>query len=136
MDSRKIDVSFTGGESYRIQARGHDLVVDQPVEAEGGDSGPTPVELFVSSLASCIAYYAGRYLDRHGLSRDGLHVRADYEMADDRPARVTRVRVRVSVPIPLTSRLRDALHAVVQHCTVHNSLLQPPEVSIDVDVIP
>ncbi|ARF53397.1 OsmC family protein [Streptomyces gilvosporeus] len=134
MSSRRIEVSFTYGESYRIRVRGHELVVDQPVEAGGGDSGPTPVELFVASLVSCIAYYAGRYLDRHGLPRGELRAAADFEMADDGPARVTRVRIRVHVPTPLTGNRKEALRAVVQHCTVHNSLLRPPEVSIDVDV--
>jgi hypothetical protein len=27
---------------------------------------PNPTELFAASLATCVAFYAGRYLDRHG----------------------------------------------------------------------
>ena len=53
--------------------------------------GPTPTELFVASLASCVAFYAGRYLTRHGLSREGLGVSVAYEMATDRPARVANI---------------------------------------------
>ncbi|MFE3643007.1 OsmC family protein [Streptomyces sp. NPDC059169] len=128
----KIDVTFDGGESYRIGVRGHELLVDQPTETGGDDRGPTPVELFVASLASCIAYYAGRYLERHDLPRDGLQVTAEFAMADDRPARVSGVRIRVVAPGSLTDTRREALRAVVHHCTVHNSLSRPPEVSIDV----
>lgn len=134
MSDSGIEVSYMDGESYRIRVRGHELVVDQPVDAGGSGSGPTPVDLFVASLASCIVYYAGRYLDRHGLPRGDLGATADFEMADDRPARVARVRVRAHVPGPLTSDRQEALRAVMHHCTVHNSLLRPPEVSIDVDV--
>ncbi|GAU69814.1 OsmC-like protein [Streptomyces sp. NBRC 110611] len=133
MSNRRIEVSFTDGEAYRIRVRGHELVVDQPVDAEGGDSGPTPVELFVASLVSCVAYYAGRYLDRHDLPRGDLSATADFEMADDRPARVARVRIGVHVPVSLTSDRKEALRAVMRHCTIHNSLLRPPEVSIDVE---
>ncbi|MFE9028369.1 OsmC family protein [Streptomyces iakyrus] len=39
-------------------------------------TAPTPVELLVAAVASCAAHYAGRYLDRHGESREGLSVRA------------------------------------------------------------
>lgn len=31
------------------------MLVDQPVEADGTDSGPTPTELFVGSLSWCVA---------------------------------------------------------------------------------
>lgn len=128
----KIDVTFSDGESYRIRLRGHELLVDQPTDAGGDDRGPTPVELFVSSLATCIAYYAGRCLERHGLPRDGIRVTAEFVMADDRPARVSGVRIRVAAPGALTGTRREALRVVVHHCTVHNSILRPPEVSIDV----
>ncbi|MFF4948769.1 OsmC family protein [Streptomyces chattanoogensis] len=130
----EVEVSFTGGESYRIRVRGHEMVVDQPAETGGSDSGPTPVELFVASLASCVAFYAGRFMDRHGLPRGDLGATADFEMADDGPARVARVRIRVRVPAsePLAQARKEALRAVVHHCTVHNTLLRPPEVSIDV----
>ncbi|MFJ6926691.1 OsmC family protein [Streptomyces nigra] len=68
-----------------MRVRGHVLTVDQPRPDGGKDTAPTPVELFVASVASCTPHYAGRYLDRHGLSRDGLAVRADFRMADDSP---------------------------------------------------
>ncbi|MEV5480072.1 OsmC family protein [Streptomyces sioyaensis] len=115
---------------------GHELVVDQPADTGGSDRGPTPVELFVASLASCVAFYAGRFLDRQGLPRGGLGAAADFEMADDGPARVARVRIRLRAPTsePLAQAPKEALRTVVHHCTVHHSLLRPPEVSIDVDV--
>ncbi|WP_338702882.1 OsmC family protein [Streptomyces sp. Q6] len=127
-----VEVVFTSGEAYTISVREHRLTTDQPLGSGGRDEGPTPVELFVASLAGCVAYYAGRFLERHHLAREGLLVRAEFDMADDRPARVAAIRVRVNVPGGLSEVRRAALHAVVRHCTVHNSLRQPPEVRVDV----
>ncbi|MGW2374743.1 MULTISPECIES: OsmC family protein [Kitasatospora] len=73
----RIDVDPVAGDLYAVDIRSHALVVDQPVRAGGSDAAPTPVELCASALASCTAHYAGSYLDRHRLSRDGLHVTAD-----------------------------------------------------------
>lgn len=126
-----LTVRHVDGERYAVQVRGHQIMVDQPVSGGGSDSAPTPVELFVAALASCVAYYAGRYLVRHGLSRDGLAVGARYVMAADRPARVAAVRIELSVPDELPAGRRAALRAVAAHCTVHNSLLDPPEVEIE-----
>jgi putative redox protein len=126
-----MDVRFVAGEAYEVTVRGHRFVVDQPADAGGQDAAPTPTELFVASLATCVAYYAGRYLTRHGYSRDGLAVSVGYDMASDRPARVSAVRLAVRVPADLPPQRWAALRAVVSHCTVHNSLAVPPQVTID-----
>lgn len=122
----RIEVTYLDGDTFNITTRGHGLVVDQPHAAGGDDLGPTPTELFVASLASCVGHYAGRYLYRHGIPRAGLRVTAEFAMADDRPARVGAVKLRVSVPADLTEQQRKALKAVVDHCTVHNTLRRPP----------
>lgn len=129
--AESMDVRFVAGEAYEVAVRGHRVMVDQPIEGGGDDSAPTPTELFVASLATCVAFYAGRYLTRHGFSRDGLGVFVGYDMAADRPARVSAIRVTVRVPAEVPAERRPALAAVVSHCTVHNSLTTPPDVSVD-----
>jgi putative redox protein len=126
-----MEVGFIDGESYEIAVRGHRIVVDQPAEAGGQDTAPTPTELFVASLASCVAFYAGRYLTRHGHDRTGLTVSASYVLATDRPARVSAIRISVKVPTGLPSERWPALQAVVSRCTVHNTLHNPPQVDIE-----
>ena len=130
-DTHEMDVRYVAGESYEVSVRGHRVLVDQPADAGGLDAAPTPIELFVASLATCVAFYAGRYLTRHGYGRDGLAVSAGFDMASDRPARVSGIRLTVQAPADLPADRRPALRAVVSHCTVHNSLTSPPSVAID-----
>jgi uncharacterized OsmC-like protein len=126
-----MDVRFVFGEAYEVAVRGHRVMVDQPSDLGGEDGAPTPTELFVASLATCVAFYAGRYLTRHGFSRAGLGVSVGFDVASDKPARVTRIGLTVRVPADVPAERRPALAAVVSHCTVHNSLITPPDVSID-----
>jgi putative redox protein len=128
-----IEVIHAKDDRFLIDVRGHGLVVDQPTEAGGGDVGPTPTELFVASLAACVGFYAERFLRRHGLPSEGLRVEADFEMAPDGHARVSSVTLRLHVPAELSAGRRVALLAVIQRCTVHNSLVQPPAVRLDLD---
>ena len=118
---------------YVATVRGHEVRVDQPLADGGNDEAPSPVELFVVSLATCVAYFAGRYLERHGLSREGFTVHAEYRKADRPPARIASIHLRVIVPAGLPAGLVKPLHAVVSHCTVHNSLREPPTVDIQID---
>jgi putative redox protein len=131
-DVATIEVLHAKGDRFLIEVRDHVLVVDQPRDEGGDDVGPTPTELFVSALASCVAFFARRFLDRHDLPVDGLRVRATYHLSD-RPARVGSVEVEVRVPAELDPGQRSALMAVVSHCTVHNSIQIPPSVSISVE---
>ena len=132
MTSGKVNVDHIDGDVYEIHVRGHRLTVDQPVDAGGTDKAPTPTELFAASLAACVAFYAGRYLDRHGYDRTGLRVHADFDMANDRPARVAAIRISVHPPAGFPAERIPALTAVAGHCTVHNTLEHPPEVTITI----
>ncbi|MFI9617218.1 OsmC family protein [Streptomyces sp. NPDC052023] len=132
-DAHTLDVAHVEGDAYIVDVRGHQLMVDQPTDAGGRDTAPTPTELFAASLATCVAFYAGRYLQRHGLHRSGLRVRAEFTMAPDRPARVASVRVTVVPPPALSAQRHAALLAVASHCTVHNTLHQPPEITIGLE---
>ena len=125
-----VAASYVGGECYAATTRGHAVLTDQPAPA-GDDAAMTPVELFVAALCSCAAFYAGRYLDRHGLDRDGLEVTAEFAMATDRPARVRGVTLRIRVPGGVPPASHAALLAVVSHCTVHNTLQQAPDIAIE-----
>ena len=128
-DLRPMRVEHRGGDTFDINIRGHVVRVDQPVKDGGEDTAPTPTELFIASLASCVAFYARRYLARHNLPTDGLAVEATFDMGA-KPARVAGIDVRLIVPEGVPAERRDALLAVATHCTVHNTLTTEPEVSI------
>lgn len=132
-DVHRFEVTHTDHDVYTLDIRGHRLQVDQPTEAGGTDTAPTPTELFAASLATCVAFYAGRYLHRHGLRRTGLRVRTEFTMATDRPARVASLHVVVVPPPGLSDQRRAALLAVASHCTVHNTLHEPPEIDIELE---
>lgn len=124
-----VRVDHKGGDLFEIAVRQHLLHVDQPRADGGDDSAATPTELFVAGLASCVAFYARRFLLRHELPTDGLGVTATFTMAD-RPARVGEIVVSIDVPRGVPDERRAALLAVASHCTVHNSLEHPPGVTV------
>ena len=130
-----LSVQHLDGARFVINVRGHTLTVDQPETDGGQDRAPTPTEMFIGSLASCVGFYALRYLMRHGLPTAGLAVTARYEMGG-RPARVTDMRLEVAVPAGVPEERHAALLAVASHCTVHNTLRDPPDVQISVTVAP
>src|SRR6185503_19560755 len=128
---QRIEVSRESGVQFRARIGRHELVYDQPAAAGGTDMGPTPTDAFVASLAACDAHYAAGFLVRHGRSADGLRVGAEFMMAEH-PSRVGEVAIEISVADSLPGTMADALRAVAEHCTVHNSIALPPDVRIRV----
>ncbi|HEY7668161.1 MAG TPA: OsmC family protein [Actinomycetota bacterium] len=126
-----IQVRHEGEDRFQIQIRSHRVMVDQP---DTGDAGPTPTELFVASLASCAAFYAERFLVRHGVDPDGLGLSCSYRMAEDRPARVSSIDLSMTLPPGFPPELERRLRAVVERCTVHNSIVAPPTVALELAV--
>jgi putative redox protein len=125
----KLSVSHHGGTRYDIVSGSHRIVTDQPVEDGGQDAGVSPVELFVGSVASCVAYFVGRFCTRHGISLEGLCVEADWDMVEN-PHRVGHIGLSVRVSHPLAPELQDRLLKVAHACTVHHSLTIAPTIDI------
>src|SRR3954447_17351760 len=100
-----LEIRHIDGERFEAAGRGHHVTVDQP---GSGDAGPTPVELFVVGLASCVAALARAYLLRHGLPTEGLSVTAEYEV-EERPSRVSAVRLVIRLPDGITEHRRRGL---------------------------
>ena len=87
--------------------------------------------MFVGSLASCVAFYVRRFLSRHDLPTHGLSVTAQFTMAAP-PARVGEITLSIQLPNGVPDDRRAPLLAVASHCTVHNTLQQPPTVTVQI----
>ena len=125
----KLTVSFHGGTHYDIVSGQHRVITDQRVEDGGQDAGMSPVELFVGSVAGCVAYFVEQFCGRHGISRDGLTVDAERTMAEV-PHRIGRIDIGIHLPHRITPEQKERLLKVAHGCTVHQSIAVTPNIAI------
>ena len=126
----EVTVEHLGGVQFEIRARQHRIACDQPVENGGFDEGMTPPELFLASLGSCAGFYAAQYLKKHRLANEGTVVRVWAEKAQN-PPRLASFVVEVEAP-SATAEHREGIEQAVRHCLIHNTLLNPPTISIEI----
>lgn len=127
----EIKVTHLGDVRFRIQASSHAILSDQPAANGGQDAGMTPPELMLASLGSCAAHYAVEYLKARNLLGGEpvtVTVAADKLL---KPARLGNFKIHVHCPAPLSPEQNQGLLHSVHHCLVHNTLLAPPQIDIE-----
>ena len=126
----EVKITHLDRVKFAIQSHSHTVLCDQPAENGGEDCGMTPPEFLLASLGSCAAFYAVQYLKTRNLAETGVEVTVTAEKLKQ-PARVGNFRVHVACPISLTEEQTEGLMRSVRHCLVHNTLLTPPEIAIE-----
>jgi putative redox protein len=127
----EVIVEHLGAVQFEIRARQHSIPCDQPPENGGYDEGMTPPELLLASLGSCAGFYAAQYLRKHKLASEGTRVHITAEKLKN-PARIDNFRIEVETTIPLTDQHRAGVEASVHSCLIHNTLLHPPQIVIEI----
>ena len=126
----EVKITHLDQVKFAIQARSHTILCDQPADNGGEDSGMTPPEFMLASLGSCAAFYAVQYLKTRNLNDRGVEVTVTAEKLKQ-PARLGNFRIQVVCAISLTEDQTEGLMRSVRHCLVHNTLLTPPEIEIE-----
>jgi putative redox protein len=90
----------------------------------------TPPELLLASLGSYAAFDAAQYLKIHNLAESGVEVTVTAEKLKQ-PARVGNFRIHVTCPVFLTQSETEGMMRSVHNCLVHNPLMTPPGIRIE-----
>ena len=131
-------VTRIGKTGYRteISAGSHTLVADEPADAGGTDTGPTPYDLLVAGLGACTAMTLRMYADRKGwpleavtvsLSHQKIHAK-DCESCATESGNLDQIKRQIEIFGRLDADQRQRLMEIADRCTVHRTLNSKIEV--------
>jgi putative redox protein len=120
MDRMKATARRSGNLRHTISIRQHHLEADEPREAGGEDTGPSPQELLAASLASCTAITVEMYAQRKGWDLGPLEIDCQYQPAER--GCPTRFDLVLRVPPGLTDEQIERLKVIAAKCPVHRTL--------------
>ena len=116
-----------------ITVREHTFHADEPEDAGGTDTAPTPTEMVMGALGSCMAMTAKMYADRKGWNLERVDAWMDYERfsGKDYPDYegdsnfVHEVRKHIVFHGDLDEKQKARLYEIASKCPVHRLLATP-----------
>ena len=121
-----VNARWDSGLRAVVQARQFELVVDEPEAVGGTDSGPTPTEYLLASLASCYALALAYSAAKRAVALPPFNVQA--EGTYDGPS-FSHIGLVVRMADP-PSELATLLERARRVCYVSNTLARDPGIEV------
>lgn len=120
-----MNITFPGGLAVEADYKGFIVRTDQPETAGGGNSAPSPFDLFLISLGTCAGYFALRFCRQRGLDTTGLKLSLSLERDEEKhlPA---KMKIAIHLPEGFPDKYRQAIIRATDQCTVKRTILNPP----------
>jgi len=117
-----------------ISLPGGTIFADEPAEAGGGGTGPTPYELLAAALAACTAMTLKLYAERKGWTLPPFAVEAAHSVVPARegvPPRDLFSRA-IAFEGPLSAEQQAKLLEIADKCPVHRTLMRGFEIVTEI----
>ena len=138
-----VTTSLAEGMRCETVSRGHGVVVDEPASFGGTDTAQSPVELLLSSLATCQAITYRLWAAQLGVALERVEVevtghidlRGYVGLDGDAAPGYERLEMRVALEGPDDpARYAELRDAVERHCPVLDVLTRPVPVECEVEL--
>lgn len=115
----------------------HRLTADEPVEAGGLDTGPSPYGLLLAALGACTSMTLRMYADRKKWPVRRIAVRLRHgktygrdcaAAAEAKPVKIDRIEREIELSGELSEEQRQRLLEIANKCPVHQTLERHNEI--------
>ena len=120
MSHMKALARRTGTYRHMVDIRSHHVSVDEPLEAGGDDTAPSPQELLAASLAACTAITIEMYAARKGWDLGYVEVECEYTPAER--GCPTKFDLVMRLPEEASDEQVERLKVIAAKCPVHRTL--------------
>ncbi len=115
-----------GTDTYQtiLTTNTHTVTADEPLDAGGKDTGPSPGDFLRMSLASCTAITLRMYANRKGFDVKAIEVKVFSEETDGG----NTFHSTINITGTLNEDQRNRMLQIAKKCPVHKVLTNPIEV--------
>jgi putative redox protein len=120
-----IMIDLPGGARVDAHFGPYTVETDQPSQAGGEGSAPTPFALFLASIGTCAGIYISGFCRQRGIPTDKIHVLEHIE-SNPSTGMVEKITLDIQLPPDFPEKYRDAVIRSAEQCAVKKHLERPP----------
>jgi putative redox protein len=121
----EMEITFPGG--ARVDASFGDLSVktDQPAQAGGSGSAPTPFATFLASIGTCAGIYVLGFCQQRGLPTKDIKI-IQRMQSNPMTGLVGKISLDIQLPPDFPEKYKAAVIKSAEQCAVKKHLEHPP----------
>lgn len=128
----KVTTHYKGDMLFESKLGNHSVLIDVPAGMGGSDRGPTPPELFIASLGSCVGAFVANYCGKSGVDTKDMTVDVTFDKVED-PTRLVNLKIEVNLPNGDCAKRQKAILRVAEHCPVHETIATLEGIEININ---
>ena len=120
-----MEITFDGGKVITAHSHGHSIKTDQPVSGGGGNTAPSPFELFLASIGTCAGIYVKSFCDNRKIPTDNIKIiqSTEYDKESGLPV---NIKLDIKLPTDFPEKYKASLISVAELCKVKKTIAHPP----------
>ncbi len=121
----EMEITFPGGKRVDAQFGALRVETDQPIQAGGEGSAPTPFATFLASIGTCAGIYVLGFLRQRGIPSEGVRL-VQRMHSNPYSGMVEEIDLEIVVPPDFPQKYAGALVRAAELCAVKKHFEQPP----------
>jgi ribosomal protein S12 methylthiotransferase accessory factor len=125
----EMEIYFDGNKKVNANLNGNIIKTDQPLQAGGDGTAPTPFDLFLASMGTCAGVFVKSFCDQRGLASDDIKI---IQKLDFNPASrmIEKIDLEIQLPEDFPEKYKNAVINAANLCAVKKHLQQPPAIEV------
>lgn len=128
-----MEITFDGGKVITAHINGFEIKTDQPVEGGGGNTAPSPFEMFMASIGTCAGIYVKSFCDNRNIPAAKIKIiqSAEYDKETGLP---TNIDLDIQLPADFPEKYISSVINVAELCKVKKTIMSQPKFKISTSV--
>jgi len=128
---QRVEVKFIDKDKFEVKTISSNQTLYTDKQSQGHDPcGPNPLELFLSSLGSCIGVFSKMYLTRHNIEFTILKIKVIAEISSGH--QLTNIKASVDTDAKFADK-KDAFLRFIHACPAHKTIINTQEIDISLN---
>ena len=121
-----MEILIKENQKVEVKYKGFAILTDQPTQAGGDNSAPSPFDLFMASIGACAGFYVKSFCAQRKLSLEGIRLEQKMHRGPEKRM-ITRVEITIFLPEGFPDKYRAPLITAAEACSVKKHISSAPE---------